>query len=61
MEYMNGMMEGDMKENGRMGNSMEKGFILLENLKELENGWMENASDGTMRRKQIIKNEFLIT
>jgi len=38
MEYMNGMMEGDMKENGNMENSMEKDSILLENLKGQENG-----------------------
>lgn len=38
MVYMNGMMGGDMKENGNMENSMEKDSILLENLKEQDNG-----------------------
>lgn len=38
MEYMNGVMEEDMKENGNMENNMEKDYMLLEKLKEQENG-----------------------
>ena len=61
MEYMNGVMEEDMKENGNMENNMEKDYMLLEKLKEQENGWMENELDGMMKRERIIKNEFEIT
>lgn len=38
MEFMNGMMVGDMKENGSMENSTEEDSTLLENLKGQENG-----------------------
>lgn len=38
MEYMNGVMEEGMKENGNMENNMERDYMLQENLKEQENG-----------------------
>lgn len=38
MEYMNGVMEGGMKVNGNKENNMERDYMLLENLKEQENG-----------------------
>ena len=50
MVYLNGQMEGNIWEIGRMGNSMEEECILRQMDKEKkENGKMEGESNGSMR------------
>jgi hypothetical protein len=48
-----GLMEGNMMENGTMGNNMEKAFTILRKVRsKKENGKMEKELDG------LLMNDF---
>lgn len=49
MVSINGVMGEDMKVNGNQENNMEKEFILLERLKEVDNGFKEKELNGMMK------------